>query len=454
MRVGPALGVLLCYTPLLWAQPEGGSFWVPFRGQITIDTTVDQTRNYWGIQLWVVRPDSARWDTLAYAVTDSAGRFSVLIRAPQKGRYPLWIGRYNRVLVQDGLVLAPGDTIELRAVLPQYQSTRRLRSRENTAWVALENTRLQYNQLVLEALRDSAEKSEARLQGTVELYAGILWSIRQQYPGTMAALAATAEALRILAGWNDHRLRQWAETIPPEAPEYAFALEAAWGAELRLRGLEAARRYLEERLDRVSAIRDQANLHLLLVRALADSHRVEEARRLVRAFYNRYPQEEAALEWLKQLEYELDHLQPGQAAPPVEGVDREGRPVRWDELRGRYIVLEFWHTQALGYLNDLPWIDSLLQRYPERLRWISVGLDADSLDYAAVFEGRALRWSHLYEGQDGRGPLARAYNVRAPITRFLIDPQGRLLARFEGAGLEALRRRLEALLGGAVRAPK
>ena len=438
------LFVLLILPSLARAQ-DRGALEVLFRGQITVDTTVDETRNYWGIQLWVVRPDSARLDTLGYAVTDSTGRFSMRIRVPVRGRYPLWIGRYGQVLVEDGLVLAAGDTIELRAVLPQYTQSRRIRSRENTAWMAFENTRMQYNQLVLEALQDTLGRTQERLRGSVELYASILWSIREQYPGTLAASVAALEALRILANWNDEQLRRLAEQIPPGAPEYAAAVQAAWGAELRLRGLEAALSYLQAHLPRLGE-REQAGLLINMIRALADSHRVARAQSLIADFRSRFPREHAALSWLDRLEYELKHLQPGQPAPAVTGLDREGKPVRWDELRGRYVVLEFWHTQAPGYLNDLPWIDSLLARYGDRLTWISVGLDGDSLDYAAVFEDRRMPGRHLYEGQDGQGPLARAYNVRAPLTRFLIDPEGRLRARFEGAGVEALRRQLESML--------
>ena len=36
--------------------------------------------------------------------------------------------------------------------------------------------------------------------------------------------------------------------------------------------------------------------------------------------------------------------EPGKLAPPVEGADAEGRPVRLADYKGRVVLLHFWHS--------------------------------------------------------------------------------------------------------------
>jgi cytochrome oxidase Cu insertion factor (SCO1/SenC/PrrC family) len=35
----------------------------------------------------------------------------------------------------------------------------------------------------------------------------------------------------------------------------------------------------------------------------------------------------------------------GQPAPPVEGVDADGRTVRLSDFRGKVVLIDFWQTQ-------------------------------------------------------------------------------------------------------------
>jgi hypothetical protein len=43
-------------------------------------------------------------------------------------------------------------------------------------------------------------------------------------------------------------------------------------------------------------------------------------------------------------EWGADALEAGHRAPPLEGADAEGRPMRLEDYRGRVVLLHFWHA--------------------------------------------------------------------------------------------------------------
>ena len=40
--------------------------------------------------------------------------------------------------------------------------------------------------------------------------------------------------------------------------------------------------------------------------------------------------------------FEMQHLQPGKAAPEITGEDIDGKPMKLSEFRGRVVLLDFW----------------------------------------------------------------------------------------------------------------
>jgi hypothetical protein len=133
----------------------------------------------------------------------------------------------------------------------------------------------------------------------------------------------------------------------------------------------------------------------------------------------------------------------GQPAPGFALVTATGGDsLRLSSLRGRYVVLHFWHLNPFGP-------EAKVRRYPgsspaELLplyQWaqdrpvelVSVALTPDQVRWLAeVQRTPGVNWPQAAEARGLQGPLAEAYNINRSPGFVLIGPDARLL----GLGLE------------------
>ena len=168
---------------------------------MTISTEIDSTGDYSGIELIVVNREGGENDTLAYAITAMDGSFEADVRAPDRGVYPLIFVRNGNVLSVSEYVIAEGDSVSLSAVLP-LAFPPKIRSAENSAWMAYKNTEAQHQEMLRDMVVDGKTEEEKMYQ-TIALTSGLLWGMRDLFPGTAGAEVAEAKSIVMLEGWND-----------------------------------------------------------------------------------------------------------------------------------------------------------------------------------------------------------------------------------------------------------
>jgi thiol-disulfide isomerase/thioredoxin len=134
----------------------------------------------------------------------------------------------------------------------------------------------------------------------------------------------------------------------------------------------------------------------------------------------------------------------------VERQDRSRRtlPARSD----RYQLVHFWATWCPPCVKEIPSLLQLARRDPSRLRVWAVSADRKWDDVHRFFDGT------IPEPvvRDPTGDAARAYSVRQLPDSYLVDPGGRVIARFasrqEWDGSE-MRATLSRLTGAGVATP-
>ena len=138
----------------------------------------------------------------------------------------------------------------------------------------------------------------------------------------------------------------------------------------------------------------------------------------------------------------------GKPAPEVIGRGIDGSTVRLSQLRGRYVVLNFfasWCTPCKREHDDL-------LRFQETHREagdatvLAVTFNDELEDAQQFFRERGGDWPVV---ADDRGKVSLDFGVRGPPESFLISPEGIVLTRIIGEvqydGLESLIRQAEAL---------
>jgi thiol-disulfide isomerase/thioredoxin len=139
-------------------------------------------------------------------------------------------------------------------------------------------------------------------------------------------------------------------------------------------------------------------------------------------------------------------------APDFSATDIDGRAWSLTQLRGQYVLLDFWATWCGPCRAEIPRLVELSKRYPpERLRILGVSLDRgpsvapEALRTWSTEHG--MTWPQIYDGAAWDGALVTQYRIPAIPFPVLIAPNGAVLAAGEGARGDALGRTLAAVLG-------
>ncbi|WP_462280393.1 redoxin domain-containing protein [Salinivirga cyanobacteriivorans] len=131
-------------------------------------------------------------------------------------------------------------------------------------------------------------------------------------------------------------------------------------------------------------------------------------------------------------------LSVGAIAPDIALPNPQGDTVKLSSLRGKYVLLDFWASWCKPCRIENP---NLVKTY-WKYKWkgfdiYQVSLDRNRDDWVqAIYKDRLKNWKHVSDLKFWQSSAAQLYNVRSIPSNFLIDPEGKIVARnLRGPGL-------------------
>ena len=120
------------------------------------------------------------------------------------------------------------------------------------------------------------------------------------------------------------------------------------------------------------------------------------------------------------------------AAPQVTFVSLQGEIVASGSLRGKVVLVNFWATDCVICVKEMPDLARTYDRYRERgLEFVAVAMKHDPPNRVIAYaEKNRLPFKVAL---DPLGELAQAFgDVRFTPTTFVIDKRGRIVSRIQG----------------------
>lgn len=135
----------------------------------------------------------------------------------------------------------------------------------------------------------------------------------------------------------------------------------------------------------------------------------------------------------------LNLLSSGKAAPDTEGTDVNGGKVTLSSHKGKVVLLTFSGHWCVACRNLYP-LERELTKKHEGKPFTVLGVNSDvSRDLVKkVIEKEKMFWQIIWDGGTTEGPLAQQWNVKGWPLVVLIDHQGLIRYRFNGAPVSAI----------------
>ena len=122
----------------------------------------------------------------------------------------------------------------------------------------------------------------------------------------------------------------------------------------------------------------------------------------------------------------------GAVAPDFTQNDTLGKPVSLHDFRGKFILLDFWASWCAPCRAENPNVVKNFNKYKDKgFTVIGVSLDQPGQKEAwlKAINKDGLNWTQLSDLNSFENAAAKKYNVNAIPQNFLIDPNGKIIAK-------------------------
>lgn len=130
----------------------------------------------------------------------------------------------------------------------------------------------------------------------------------------------------------------------------------------------------------------------------------------------------------------------GGTAPNFSANTPEGKTLALNDIKGKLTLIDFWASWCGPCRRENPNVVKVYNKYHDKgLEIISVSLDRNGQKdrWIKAINDDKMTWHHISNLQYWQDPIAKIYNVRSIPATFLLDAEGKIVAKnLRGSALE------------------
>lgn len=118
-------------------------------------------------------------------------------------------------------------------------------------------------------------------------------------------------------------------------------------------------------------------------------------------------------------------------------IDLNGINIKLADFRGKYVLLDFWTSWCVPCRETHPDLRRIYAQFKNELEIVSFSFDTDLDAWKKAIEKDEVGiWPHVSSVMNKSSDLGKNYQVGTYPVKILLDKEGKIIKRWEGAGNE------------------
>jgi peroxiredoxin len=133
------------------------------------------------------------------------------------------------------------------------------------------------------------------------------------------------------------------------------------------------------------------------------------------------------------------NLNVGDTAPDFTFKTFDGKQLRLSDLRGKYVLLDFWATICVPCIKEIPELTATYEAFgkDKQFTLVSLSLDTAEAEPRKFVAAKGLRWTQGFLHEQLKASVQQAYGFTAIPQVLLIGPDGRIVQKhLQGATIQ------------------
>ncbi len=132
---------------------------------------------------------------------------------------------------------------------------------------------------------------------------------------------------------------------------------------------------------------------------------------------------------LKKVIEQIEMTADGSVAPDFILPDMNGKKVRLSDLRGKYVIIDFWASWCGPCCKEIPTVKSIYEKYNSKgLEILGLSLDHNKDKWLGAIEKYNMPWIQVSDLKGWECEVAKLYNVTGIPRVFLLDKEGKIIS--------------------------
>lgn len=126
----------------------------------------------------------------------------------------------------------------------------------------------------------------------------------------------------------------------------------------------------------------------------------------------------------------LENASVGKKAPGITQLDLQGNPYSLQDLKGKYVLVDFWASWCPPCRKENPNLVATYAEFKDKnFEILGVSLDKDMNSWKKAIADDNLTWKHISDLQHWNNGAAATYGIKAIPQNVLVDPNGIIIAK-------------------------